>query len=147
MKAWSIPDNVLAKFPDGVEIKPNNSGVGYRWNDGKGNGVRIDKGNPGVSSSTQQVESLCPVCHQIFYLIAGLIKQIQRMIQTARFSILLKHLNRWTRNVLICWDLCVGIWGRGMRKEKMGTIDIFQIMPAPCISVELFRHPKCKIML
>jgi filamentous hemagglutinin len=54
--AWSIPDDVLAKFPNGVEIKPNNSGVGYRWNDGKGNGVRIDKGESGVSQPTQQVD-------------------------------------------------------------------------------------------
>jgi filamentous hemagglutinin len=54
--AWSIPDDVLAKFPDGVEMRPNKSGVGYRWNDGKGNGVRIDMGEPGVSQAAQQVD-------------------------------------------------------------------------------------------
>ncbi|UNO42984.1 pre-toxin TG domain-containing protein [Streptomyces sp. MST-110588] len=31
-------------------------GVGYRWNDGKGNGIRIDKGNPNNPQKYQQVD-------------------------------------------------------------------------------------------
>ena len=47
---FTIPQSVLNKFPSGVVIRPNNKGIGYRWSDGKGNGVRIDQGNPARDS-------------------------------------------------------------------------------------------------
>ncbi|MFJ3646613.1 pre-toxin TG domain-containing protein [Streptomyces murinus] len=34
----------------------NNKGIGYRWNDGKGNGVRIDQGDKNNSQVYQQVD-------------------------------------------------------------------------------------------
>ncbi len=37
-------------------MKANKKGVGYRWNDGKGNGIRIDQGNPNNSQMYQQVD-------------------------------------------------------------------------------------------
>ncbi len=49
--AWNkIPDHL-----QGYE-KVNRKGAGYRWNDGKGNGVRIDKGNRDNPQVYQQVD-------------------------------------------------------------------------------------------
>ncbi|WP_129297753.1 pre-toxin TG domain-containing protein [Streptomyces lydicus] len=46
------------KVPDSLKGYEtfNNKGVGYRWNDGKGNGVRIDKGETSNSQVYQQVD-------------------------------------------------------------------------------------------
>lgn len=46
------------KVPDSLKGYKtfNNKGVGYRWNDGKGNGVRIDKGETSNSQVYQQVD-------------------------------------------------------------------------------------------
>ncbi|MFE7662479.1 pre-toxin TG domain-containing protein [Streptomyces celluloflavus] len=46
------------KVPDSLKgyESVNRKGVGYRWNDGKGNGVRIDKGNPNNPQVYQQVD-------------------------------------------------------------------------------------------
>ncbi|WP_158940981.1 pre-toxin TG domain-containing protein [Streptomyces rimosus] len=50
-EAWNkVPDHL-----QGYE-KVNRKGAGYRWNDGKGNGVRIDKGNPDNPQVYQQVD-------------------------------------------------------------------------------------------
>ncbi|WP_180296634.1 VENN motif pre-toxin domain-containing protein, partial [Snodgrassella alvi] len=56
---WHIPESTAAKFPEswGTPV-PNKKGIGFRWQDptNKGNGVRIDQGNPNVSQPTQQVD-------------------------------------------------------------------------------------------
>lgn len=57
-KIWDIPDTTISKFPEGWAVSPNKKGVGFRWQDpnNKGNGVRIDKGEPDISQKTQQVD-------------------------------------------------------------------------------------------
>ncbi|GGI76798.1 hypothetical protein GCM10011581_12390 [Saccharopolyspora subtropica] len=55
---WEDPV-VQEKLPDEWgEGRPNNKGVGHRWQDptNEGNGVRIDQGNPNNSQPTQQVD-------------------------------------------------------------------------------------------
>ncbi|ROP60167.1 VENN motif-containing pre-toxin protein [Enterobacter sp. BIGb0383] len=57
--AWRVPDSVSNKFPSGWgNATENKKGVGFRWQDpnNKGNGVRIDQGNPNISQPTQQVD-------------------------------------------------------------------------------------------
>jgi X-X-X-Leu-X-X-Gly heptad repeat protein len=52
-----IPDSATSKIPDSFgKGKPNQKGEGWRWNDGKGNGVRIDEGNLNNSQEYQQVD-------------------------------------------------------------------------------------------
>ncbi|PHM51185.1 DUF6862 domain-containing protein [Xenorhabdus sp. KK7.4] len=56
---WIVPNTVSNKFPSGWgKATANKKGVGFRWQDpnNKGNGVRIDQGNPNVSQPTQQVD-------------------------------------------------------------------------------------------
>ncbi|MFB1046766.1 pre-toxin TG domain-containing protein [Streptomyces chrestomyceticus] len=48
-QAWDKVPSHLKPFE-----KATNKGVGYRWNNGKGDGVRIDKGNPNNSQVIQQ---------------------------------------------------------------------------------------------
>ena len=57
-KIWDVPDTTISKLPEGWNASPNKKGVGFRWQDPKnqGNGVRIDKGEPGISQPTQQVD-------------------------------------------------------------------------------------------
>lgn len=50
-EAWDKVPSSLKGFE-----QVNNKGVGYRWNDKKGNGVRIDQGNPNNSQIYQQVD-------------------------------------------------------------------------------------------
>ncbi|MFI0262549.1 pre-toxin TG domain-containing protein [Streptomyces sp. NPDC017056] len=50
-QAWDKVPGHLKSFE-----KSTNKGVGYRWNNGKGDGVRIDKGNPNNSQVIQQVD-------------------------------------------------------------------------------------------
>lgn len=50
-QAWDKVPGHLKSFE-----KPTNKGVGYRWNNDKGDGVRIDKGNPNNSQEYQQVD-------------------------------------------------------------------------------------------
>ncbi|MBK5073799.1 hypothetical protein I2492_13360 [Budviciaceae bacterium CWB-B4] len=49
---------MVDKFPSDWGATPNKKEVGIRWQDpnNKGNGVRIDQGNPDVSQPTQQVD-------------------------------------------------------------------------------------------
>nr|MDI7274175.1 hypothetical protein [Cronobacter dublinensis] len=57
--AWGVPGSVSDKFPSGWGSSTANiKGVGFRWQDpnNKGNGVRIDQGNPNISQPTQQVD-------------------------------------------------------------------------------------------
>ncbi|MFJ7150586.1 hypothetical protein ACIQVT_20660 [Streptomyces sp. NPDC100445] len=52
-----IPKSATSKVPD--EFGPGKAtkkGIGWRWNDGKGNGVRIDQGNLNNSQEYQQVD-------------------------------------------------------------------------------------------
>ncbi|WP_280882461.1 RHS repeat-associated core domain-containing protein [Streptomyces pseudovenezuelae] len=54
--SW-IPKSATSKVPS--ELGPGKAtkkGIGWRWNDGKGNGVRIDQGNPNNSQPYQQVD-------------------------------------------------------------------------------------------
>ncbi|MET8957506.1 hypothetical protein ACWEO4_42590 [Streptomyces sp. NPDC004393] len=53
-----LPQDAVDKVPDSLRpfMKENKKGVDYRWNDGKGNGVRIDQGNPNNSQVFQQVD-------------------------------------------------------------------------------------------
>lgn len=54
--SW-IPESASSKVPEVFGGgKATKKGVGWRWNDGKGNGVRIDKGNPNNSQPYQQVD-------------------------------------------------------------------------------------------
>lgn len=54
--SW-IPEDANAKLPDAWGAgKGTKKGVGWRWNDGKGNGVRIDQGNSNNSQEYQQVD-------------------------------------------------------------------------------------------
>ncbi|MFF6998541.1 RHS repeat-associated core domain-containing protein, partial [Streptomyces sp. NPDC008313] len=54
--SW-IPEKASSKVPESLgEGKATKKGVGWRWNDGKGNGVRIDKGNLNNSQEYQQVD-------------------------------------------------------------------------------------------
>ncbi|WP_257153400.1 two-partner secretion domain-containing protein [Pseudomonas sp. ICMP 561] len=57
-KMWDVPDTTISKFPQSWAASPNKKGVGFRWQDpnNKGNGVRIDKGEPSISQPTQQVD-------------------------------------------------------------------------------------------
>ncbi|MET9018246.1 RHS repeat-associated core domain-containing protein [Streptomyces olivaceoviridis] len=52
-----IPESATSKVPGAFGAgKPTKKGVGWRWNDGKGNGVRIDEGNLNNSQVYQQVD-------------------------------------------------------------------------------------------
>jgi hypothetical protein len=54
---WSVPQSVRDKFPESWGAgAPNSKGVGQRWQDpkNKGNGVRVDQGNPLNSQPVQQ---------------------------------------------------------------------------------------------
>ncbi|CAG7605904.1 RHS repeat domain-containing protein [Actinacidiphila bryophytorum] len=54
---WTLPDSATSKVPGEMGTpKPTKKGVGWRWNDGKGNGIRIDQGNPNNSQEYQQVD-------------------------------------------------------------------------------------------
>jgi len=54
--SW-IPKNASSKVPDAFgEGTATKKGVGWRWNDGKGNGIRIDQGNLNNSQEYQQVD-------------------------------------------------------------------------------------------
>ncbi|MGW1878756.1 RHS repeat-associated core domain-containing protein [Streptomyces sp. NPDC001975] len=54
--SW-IPKSATSKVPDSLGAgKATKKGIGWRWNDGKGNGVRIDQGNPNNSQVYQQVD-------------------------------------------------------------------------------------------
>lgn len=54
--SW-IPSSAASKVPNEFGAgKATKKGVGWRWNDGKGNGVRIDQGNPNNSQVYQQVD-------------------------------------------------------------------------------------------
>jgi RHS repeat-associated protein len=55
---WSVPKSVTKKLPSNWSSKPNKKGIGTRWQDpnNPGNGVRIDKGNPNHSLSSQKVD-------------------------------------------------------------------------------------------
>lgn len=54
--SW-IPDSATRKVPDSLgDGKATKKGIGWRWNDGRGNGVRIDQGNPNNSQEFQQVD-------------------------------------------------------------------------------------------
>jgi RHS repeat-associated protein len=54
--SW-IPESASSKVPDTFGPgKGTKKGIGWRWNDGKGNGIRIDKGNPDNSQVYQQVD-------------------------------------------------------------------------------------------
>lgn len=57
-KSWSIPKEVEEKIPDGWDRSETRKGVGTKWQDpnDNGNGVRIDKGNPNNSQTTQQTD-------------------------------------------------------------------------------------------
>ncbi|QHC23157.1 helix-turn-helix domain-containing protein [Streptomyces sp. GS7] len=52
---WSPEQPAVPDSPRKYESFTN-KGVGYRWNDGKGNGIRIDKGNLNNSQTYQQVD-------------------------------------------------------------------------------------------
>jgi hypothetical protein len=53
----SIFNTIKGKIPsEWGKGLPNNKGIGWRWWDSKGNGVRIDKGNPLSQYPTQQVD-------------------------------------------------------------------------------------------
>ncbi|GAB2824014.1 hypothetical protein GCM10027276_28380 [Comamonas piscis] len=57
--SWDIPPSVRAKIPRSWgDSKANKKGVGERWQDpdDKGNGVRIDQGDPMNSQPTQQID-------------------------------------------------------------------------------------------
>ncbi|MFJ1901698.1 MULTISPECIES: RHS repeat-associated core domain-containing protein [unclassified Streptomyces] len=52
-----LDEAVTTKVPENFgPIKPTKKGHGFRWNDGRGNGVRIDRGNPNNSQQYQQVD-------------------------------------------------------------------------------------------
>ncbi|MFD0391831.1 hypothetical protein ACFQ3Z_00300 [Streptomyces nogalater] len=52
-----IPKSATSKVPDSFGAgKATKKGIGWRWNDGKGNGVRIDQGNLNNSQVYQQVD-------------------------------------------------------------------------------------------
>lgn len=56
---WSAPENVRDRIQKSWgDSKPNKKGVGERWQDpnDKGNGVRVDQGNPMNSQPVQQVD-------------------------------------------------------------------------------------------
>ena len=55
---WEVPKKVTDKIPLDWDSKPNNKGVGIRWQDpnNQGNGIRIDQGNPGHTLPSQQVD-------------------------------------------------------------------------------------------
>ncbi|MFJ5643693.1 RHS repeat domain-containing protein [Streptomyces sp. NPDC093223] len=54
--SW-IPKSATDKVPDSLGAgKATKKGIGWRWNDGKGNGVRIDQGNLDNSQVYQQVD-------------------------------------------------------------------------------------------
>ncbi|WP_216638537.1 hypothetical protein [Endozoicomonas arenosclerae] len=56
---WKIPDEVIHKIPERwIEPTDIRKGIGKRWFDpeNKGNGIRIDKGNPNHSLPSQQVD-------------------------------------------------------------------------------------------
>ncbi|MCS4263653.1 filamentous hemagglutinin [Pseudomonas protegens] len=57
-KVWDVPDTTINKFPASWAVSPNKKGTGFRWQDpqNKGNGVRVDKGEPHISQPTQQVD-------------------------------------------------------------------------------------------
>ncbi|WP_273863321.1 DUF637 domain-containing protein, partial [Pseudomonas sp. B3G-3] len=57
-KIWDVPDTTISKLPESWAVSPNKKGTGFRWQDpkNKGNGVRIDKGEPHISQPTQQVD-------------------------------------------------------------------------------------------
>ncbi|WNB76611.1 RHS repeat-associated core domain-containing protein [Methylomonas koyamae] len=57
-KSWSVPQKVIDKIPSSWKSSANKKGVGERWQDpnNKGNGVRIDQGNPNHTNPTQQVD-------------------------------------------------------------------------------------------
>ncbi|MEU6285231.1 RHS repeat-associated core domain-containing protein, partial [Streptomyces sp. NPDC047028] len=54
--SW-IPKTATSKVPDAFGSgKATKKGIGWRWNDGKGNGIRIDQGNLNNSQKYQQVD-------------------------------------------------------------------------------------------
>jgi filamentous hemagglutinin len=56
---WIVTPVVTDKFPDTWPVEPNKKKIGYRWQDPanpKGNGVRIDKGDPNSPFPSQQVD-------------------------------------------------------------------------------------------
>ncbi|WP_373700934.1 RHS repeat domain-containing protein, partial [Neisseria dentiae] len=57
-KCWEPSKEAVKKIPKEWTKSPNKKGEGFRWQDpnNKGNGVRIDKGNPNHTHPTQQVD-------------------------------------------------------------------------------------------
>lgn len=55
---WGVPESIKEKLPRDWESKPNKKKVGQRWQDpnNKGNGVRIDQGDPNSRYPSQQVD-------------------------------------------------------------------------------------------
>ena len=55
---WQIPKTIISRFPKTWSVNPNRKGIGFRWSDpnNKGNGVRVDKGNPDHSHAAQRVD-------------------------------------------------------------------------------------------
>ncbi|MEU8470166.1 RHS repeat-associated core domain-containing protein [Streptomyces sp. NPDC029006] len=52
-----IPESATSKVPGELGAgKATKKGIGWRWNDGRGNGVRIDQGNLNNSQEYQQVD-------------------------------------------------------------------------------------------
>jgi filamentous hemagglutinin len=57
--SWNVPDAAIDKIPnEWGESKPNKKKEGFRWTDpeNKGNGIRIDKGDPNHRFTNQQVD-------------------------------------------------------------------------------------------
>ena len=57
-KCWEPSKEAVKKIPKEWTKSSNKKGEGFRWQDpnNKGNGVRIDKGNPNHTHPTQQVD-------------------------------------------------------------------------------------------
>jgi filamentous hemagglutinin len=58
-EVWTVPKDVTEKIPpEWGRGRPNNKGVGLRWEDPKnsGNGVRIDKGDPKATFVSQRTD-------------------------------------------------------------------------------------------
>ena len=54
---WNGSEKVQNKIPNGWgNGTPNKKGEGWRWSDGKGNGVRVDKGDPNSINPSQRVD-------------------------------------------------------------------------------------------
>lgn len=59
IRIWIVSNTITDKFPDDWTAQPNRKKIGYRWLDPenpKGNGVRIDKGDPNSPFPSQQVD-------------------------------------------------------------------------------------------